>query len=95
MSLTIFNSPCKNCLYTKDRVVSGKRAKEIIAQTIEEGSYFICHVSSLNDSNNTMCHNYYKNHGHHCKKLTMFREWGGGKDIKGLVDFIPQPDIDS
>ncbi len=42
-------APCKNCLLSKDRIVSPKRAKEIVDTAVKTSGHFICHVASLND----------------------------------------------
>ena len=36
----IFNKPCKNCLFSKDRIVSQERANEIINDCVTNGKFF-------------------------------------------------------
>lgn len=37
---------CDQCLVTKDRIVSGKRAAQIIGNCRRENKHFICHKST-------------------------------------------------
>lgn len=36
---------CGQCLMTKNRIVSGRRAAQIIAQTRRDNCHFVCHKS--------------------------------------------------
>ena len=38
---------CDECLMTKDRIVDGKRAAQIIAETKRKDCHFICHKATL------------------------------------------------
>ena len=48
MGLKVFKECCKNCLLSEDRIVSSKRAKEIIKNCAENQTHFICHKASMN-----------------------------------------------
>lgn len=48
-SLKVYKKQCANCLFSDRRIVSPERAEEIIQGAIQEGKYFICHTSSLNE----------------------------------------------
>lgn len=37
--------PCAQCLTTKNRIVSGERAAEIVRGCRREGNHFVCHKS--------------------------------------------------
>lgn len=41
----VMSRACDQCLFSKNRIVSGARAAEIIAKTRRENSHFICHKS--------------------------------------------------
>ena len=58
MPQPVYKKPCKNCLFSKDRIVSEDLAKEIIESCKSDKSFFICHKSSFNQGN-TMCNRYF------------------------------------
>lgn len=45
--LLITARPCSQCLATRNRIVSGERAAEIIKGCKREGTHFICHKGQL------------------------------------------------
>lgn len=50
---------CDECLMTKDRIVSGARAREIIAETKRKDCHFICHKATL-AGEDVACHGHAK-----------------------------------
>lgn len=62
-TLRIYKSPCKNCLFTKNRIVSPRAADEYIQKNRKQHTAFECHISSMSDDpeqNNVCCYNYWK-----------------------------------
>jgi hypothetical protein len=57
----IFNKPCKNCLFSKDRIVSEERANEIINDCVTNQKFFICHKASMKGEN-TACNRFFHEH---------------------------------
>jgi hypothetical protein len=54
-------SQCGNCLFSKDRLVPGERARELIRDTrAEEGSTFVCHRSQVSDEPEAICHTWFE-----------------------------------
>lgn len=47
-NLKVCEKRCNECLFTKDRVVGSKRAKEVISQCLKEDKYFFCHKGTIN-----------------------------------------------
>ena len=47
MGLKVFKECCNNCLLSKDRIVSGARAKEIIKGCVRDQTHFVCHKASI------------------------------------------------
>jgi len=45
--LLVSEARCDECLFTKGRVVSELRKRDILKHCYREGSYFICHKASL------------------------------------------------
>ncbi len=83
----VFDSPCKNCLFSKDRIVSPQRMKNIVQGCIDEGKHFICHVSSMDDTpgeGNTMCHGFHEKMVDRIPGLALLKRMG-------LIFKRPQP----
>lgn len=48
-TLLLASHPCGQCLTTKNRIVSGKRAAEIVRGCRQTGNHFICHKSGAGE----------------------------------------------
>lgn len=48
---------CDQCLFSKERIVSGERAAEIIRDTRQRNTHFICHKSPR--GNEITCHEHH------------------------------------
>lgn len=59
MPLKVYKECCKNCLLSKDRIVSAKRAKGIISDCTKKQTHFICHKSD-----DIVCKTFYDNFGY-------------------------------
>jgi len=46
--MKVYQTPCKECLFTPSRIVSDERAAEIIQTCLKEDQYFVCHKASEN-----------------------------------------------
>ena len=47
---------CDHCLFSRDRLVDGARAREIVAATrAEDGASFICHRNQVSDDPEAIC----------------------------------------
>lgn len=58
----VMAKPCDECLFSDRRVVSEKRAAEIVAEALAADGYFICHKSSIKDGQ-TCCAGFWREHG--------------------------------
>jgi hypothetical protein len=76
----VFKESCRNCLLTKDRIVSPKRAKDLIENCKGKQTYFICHKSD-----NVCCHNYYKELGEYSQLARI-------AERLNMVEFVEQTD---
>ena len=85
--MKVYKQPCKNCLLSKDRIVSGKRAKEIIKGCVQERTHFICHKASMN-SEDVCCKTFFDTLGHVSKNI-QFAKW------LGVVKEVDLPDGDA
>ena len=61
--MKVYKESCKNCLLSKDRIVSGARAKQIIKDCTKDQSYFICHKASI-DNKDICCKSFFDKLGH-------------------------------
>lgn len=80
----VFKEPCKNCLLSKDRIVSAGRAKEIIKDCAVNQTYFICHKASMKGKE-TCCKTFFDNLSHLSNVARL------AKGI-GAVEFVEQED---
>lgn len=48
---------CDQCLFSKERIVSGQRAAQIISETRRKNTHFICHKSPKGDD--IACHEHH------------------------------------
>lgn len=63
MGLKVYKECCQNCLLSKDRIVSPKKAKSLLNEIKKDQSYFICHKASFNDEN-IVCKTFFDELGH-------------------------------
>lgn len=82
--LKVYNSSCKNCLLSKDGIVSGKRAKEIVQGCVKKQSHFICHKAS-NEGREILCNSFFKQFGHYSQMVRI-----AGR--LNAIEFIDQPE---
>ena len=82
--MKVYSEPCKNCLLSKDRIVSGPRAKQIIKDCAKDRTHFICHKASI-EGEDICCKTFFDTLGHLSKNI-QFAKW------LDVVQVIPQPD---
>lgn len=82
--LKVYKNCCKNCLLSKDRIVSPKRAKEIIQDCSQKQTYFICHKASMEEKD-VVCANFYQTLGYRSQLVRIAQRLNA-------VQFIDQPD---
>lgn len=55
---------CDHCLYSKDRLVSGERARQLTTETrADAGSTFTCHRSMVSDEPEAICSVWFEKFG--------------------------------
>lgn len=59
--LLVCNQQCNQCLYSKNKIVSDDRRREIFKRLKNTGDYFICHKASI-VGEDVMCAGYYEAH---------------------------------
>jgi len=82
--LKVYKECCKNCLLSKDRIVSPKRAKEILKEIAKTKSYFVCHKASMNDQE-IVCKTFFDKLGHQSQMIRI-------AERLNVVQFVELPD---
>lgn len=80
MGLKVYKECCKNCLLSKDRIVSPKRAKEIIEGCARKQTHFICHKSD-----DVVCKTFFDKFGHVSQMIRI-------SERLDMIEFIEQPE---
>ena len=78
MGLLVYKECCKNCLLSKNRIVSQQRAKQIIEECKKEQTHFICHKTD-----NVLCKTFYDKFGHYSQMVRI-------AERLNMVDFVEQ-----
>ena len=84
MKFQVYKKPCKNCLFSEDRIVPESRAKNLVAECIQDNTYFICHVSS-SEGGEVCCYGFWQRYRN---KVTLLK----ASEYFEQVEFIPVPD---
>jgi hypothetical protein len=66
--LKVYQECCRNCLLSKDRIVSSKRAKDLLKEIEQKQSYFVCHKASMNDEE-IVCKTFFDKLGHQSQMI--------------------------
>ncbi len=82
--LKVYKECCKNCLLSKDRIVSGKRVKEILTKVSREQSYFVCHKASIEEKQ-IVCKTFFDKFGHVSQMVRI-------AERLDAIEFIEQPE---
>lgn len=69
----VFDTPCKNCLLSKERLVSPERAKEMVKSCIKDQTHFICHKAQLNGQGDVCCKTFFDKIGDKINKIRVFK----------------------
>ena len=85
MGLKVFKEYCKNCLLSEDRIVSPKRAKDIIKGCVTKQTYFICHKATMNEGKEIVCRKFYDTLGYKSQMIRI-------AERLNMIEFIEQED---
>lgn len=61
--LKVYKECCHNCLLSKDRIVSPKKAKDLLKEIAKKQTYFVCHKASMNEEE-IVCKTFFDKLGH-------------------------------
>lgn len=79
--MKVCKTRCKNCLFSKDKIVSAKRKKIILEDCRKRGVHFICHKAQGKD---VTCSGFYKKLGHTANLIRIMERIGG-------IEFVTLP----
>lgn len=82
----VMEKRCDECLFSKLKLVSNERRKDIIQGCLENDSHLICHKSSIKDQGTVCCRGFYETF----KNRITICQLG---DRLGVTEFVPVPDI--
>lgn len=75
---------CTQCLYTPAKIVSDDRREQLIAETVQADSYFVCHKGTLTGNNQLCCRGFYETEDTMVIRLAK---------ALGVVEFVPVPEV--
>lgn len=58
MTFKVCDKPCNQCLFSKDRIVSAQRVREILNDCKREGRHFTCHKATM-QGRDVCCRSFY------------------------------------
>ena len=88
MGFKVYKRPCKNCLLTKNRIVSPERASEIIQTCVKEQTHFICHKGTTGEGEEGVCcKKFYDDLGHVSQTARI-------AERLNMIEMVDQPDTE-
>lgn len=74
-------------MLSKDRIVSSKRAKEIIKSCVEKQTHFICHKATMNGNEEVVCKNFFDTFGYKSQMVII-------AERLNALEFVEQSDTE-
>jgi hypothetical protein len=84
--LKVFKDCCKNCLLSENRIVSPKRAKEIIRDCDRNSTHFVCHKASMNGEE-VVCSKFFNTIGYRSQMVRIAQRLN-------CLEFVEQSDTE-
>jgi len=84
--MKVYKTPCKNCLLSKDAIVSPQRRGDLLNEIRQNGSYFVCHVASMKGED-VCCRRFYDQLGHESQLVRIAQR------LK-IIEEVEQPESD-
>ena len=79
--LKVYEESCDQCLFSKNRIVSAERVREILSDCRKDETHFICHKASIAGAN-VCCRSFFDTQDTQIIQVV--------KRI-GLFEFVPLP----
>jgi hypothetical protein len=51
----VFEKPCKECLFSEERIVDPQRKKQVLQKLKGQGGHFICHKATMDQGKDVAC----------------------------------------
>lgn len=83
MCLKVYKECCNNCLFSKNRIVSSQRAKEIIKDCIGNQNYFVCHKATMKGDEEIVCSAFYNKIGYKSQMIRIAQRLN-------VIEFVEQ-----
>lgn len=83
----VYKKPCKNCLLSKNSIVSPERRSDILEQIKSKQSYFVCHNSTTSEESSEQgicCRKFYDDLGHVSQLIRIAERCNA-------IEFVDQP----
>ena len=82
--MKVFRTCCHNCLFSPNRIVSSKRATQIIKDCVTRQTHFICHKASMNGEE-IVCNKFFETLGHKSQMVRLAQRLNA-------LEFVEQTD---
>lgn len=83
----VYNKPCNQCLFSKNKIVSDDRYHEIIKECLAEQRHFLCHKSTIQNKH-ICCHAFYKKHEKDVWYITLAKKLNMVKFVKQKMNNV-------
>lgn len=80
----VYSKCCNQCLFSKNKIVSEERKKNIIQECLANDTHFICHKATISDGQDICCKGFYRRFKAKISKLQVFEH------LK-LIQWVKQP----
>jgi|TARA_R110000851_G_scaffold314569_2_gene476664 hypothetical protein len=72
----VMKTACKDCLFTKNKIVSDARKNQLLGDIKDEQSYFLCHESQEGNEATHCCKMFYDIRGHESQTIRVAQRLG-------------------
>lgn len=75
--MKVQKTKCNQCLFTKNKIVSGDRARSIVKEALQNDTFFGCHKTQLKGlKSDVCCKGFWDSHKNNFK-LGRLAQWAG------------------
>lgn len=85
-TLYVMAEQCDECLFSPDRIVSPKRMRDILHDTLRADTHFICHRATLAGDKNVCCRGFFDTYKYASLELRLAR-------MLQIVEFVTEDDL--
>lgn len=81
MKFPVYANRCDQCLFSKDKIVSDTRRKDLLEDMAKKGSWFVCHKASI-AGESVCCKGFYDTKSNNDLVIA---------ERLGMIEFVPLP----